>query len=138
MFNTIVRYVKTEFPDELHYMTLEHDISKVLEEIELEQAQLRPTNNDVLEPAADRSEELETLQSVQHNAEEEPEGPSTTPLTLDTMNTVQPPSPNANPGDIVNLRKESSLQGYSESEVSQPKKLSKRARLKAWFKSRAV
>lgn len=136
MFNTIVRYVKTEFPDELHYMTLEHDISKVLEEIELEQAQLRPTNNDVLEPAADRSEELEILQSVQHNAEEEPEGPSTTPLTLDTMNTV--PSPNANPGDIVNLRKESSLQGYSESEVSQPKKLSKRARLKAWFKSRAV
>ncbi|KJA20973.1 hypothetical protein HYPSUDRAFT_55775 [Hypholoma sublateritium FD-334 SS-4] len=134
MFNTIVRYVKAEFPDMLHFLTLEHDISKVLEEIELEQAQLRPTDKD-MEPSADRLEELKISSlSVEHNTEENPEAALTTPLAPETMNTVQPSSSNAHFDNSMKLRMESALQVRSDSEVSQPKKPSKRARLKAWFK----
>ena len=104
-------------------MTLEHDISKVLEEIELEQAQLRP-------------EKLKTLlQSVQRHSEDT-EKISTRPLTPDAIDTVRsPPSSNINDSNTGIVKTPSrSLKVRSSSDVSQPQKLSKRARLKAWLK----
>ncbi len=107
-------------------MTLEHDISKVLEEIEVEQAQLQPERPKTY------------LQLVQHHSEntEKISSSLTRPLTPDITDIVRSArSLNVNDSNTGIVQAPSrSLQVRSNSDVSQPQKLSKRARLKAWLK----
>jgi len=137
MFDTFVRYVKKEFPSMLHYMTLSHDISQVLERIDLEEIQSRVTDTGLGHGAEDSGEPKSSSTPSQHNAAEGPGPTSTTPLVLDTVGTVQPSS-KANFDNIIKFRTEPSLQEPSHLEDWQSKKLSRRAKLKAWFKRRVA